>query len=73
MLSAARFIGFLRRLCWWVNTANIWEHEELAFQYIEACWDNEAAVIAAEMLQPYCATLLRNRAPAEYVLAAEAA
>lgn len=36
---------------WWVKTAVIWNYDELACQYIESCWDANAAKIGAFAFQ----------------------
>ena len=58
----------VRWLCWWVRASNTWKKEQIAQWYLQTCWEQTAAIIAADSFEPYL-TSLRIQAGCEILAA----
>lgn len=58
-VSLLKTRNYLHRFVhWWANTSSVWQYEELLKWFMDACWEQPPAAIAAWLLQR--ATLRRT-------------
>lgn len=49
-VSPRRIRNYLHRwVCWWVNATNTWKYQELLQCFLEVCWHESVAAIAASL------------------------